>query len=254
MGEYRKRVEKNSKMPQNSKCVDCGASYPKWASVRYGTFFCLECAALHRSLGVYLDFVKSIGLDSWDKESYLPIEYGGNDKFLEYLRQNGLDSLETEKRYKNEKVIEYTKVLMKKIFDETGVQCMPSEKKETISRPKNRRYERSVELKSQGSAKEKDDVKSSSTSLYSTSKFSNSISSLKTIIGDNVKIIAEKTAEYGSKIGSSVKSHAKSILEKGSETVLSMKKDNPKSDERDSKVHSSTKKMQKNSAKNHDWS
>lgn len=38
-------------IPGNSKCVDCGMKNPQWASVSFGTVFCLECSGVHRYVG-----------------------------------------------------------------------------------------------------------------------------------------------------------------------------------------------------------
>jgi hypothetical protein len=49
----------------NRKCFDCDSSYPKWASLNHGIFICLNCAGVHRSLGVQTSFVRSITMDNW---------------------------------------------------------------------------------------------------------------------------------------------------------------------------------------------
>ncbi|CAD7948207.1 unnamed protein product [Amoebophrya sp. A120] len=51
----------------NHKCADCTRmdSSVSWASLTHGVFLCLNCAGVHRSLGVHTSFVRSITMDKW---------------------------------------------------------------------------------------------------------------------------------------------------------------------------------------------
>ena len=40
-------------MPGNDKCAECGMKNPQWASVSFGTVFCLECSGVHRYVCVW---------------------------------------------------------------------------------------------------------------------------------------------------------------------------------------------------------
>ena len=45
---------------ENQQCFDCGQAQPQWASVNNGIFICMNCAAMHRSMGVQISFVRSL--------------------------------------------------------------------------------------------------------------------------------------------------------------------------------------------------
>jgi hypothetical protein len=76
-------------------CVDCNDNNPQWASVSYGTFFCLVCSGKHRALGVHLSFVRSVGMDSWADDQLSAMMAGGNEPFRAYLRSYGVDPVNT---------------------------------------------------------------------------------------------------------------------------------------------------------------
>lgn len=61
------------KRPENSECADCSAKGPRWVSLDYGIFICMNCAGLsiiinvgaHRTLGPSVTRVRSTKLDGW---------------------------------------------------------------------------------------------------------------------------------------------------------------------------------------------
>lgn len=88
--DNRRRLLQLQKIGANKKCVDCGAPNPQWASPKFGVFICLECAGIHRSLGVHISFVRSITMDQFKAEELVRMEKGGNEPFNEYMSSRNI--------------------------------------------------------------------------------------------------------------------------------------------------------------------
>jgi ADP-ribosylation factor GTPase-activating protein 1 len=79
-----------SKDAANSVCCDCGTDGASWASISHGIYLSIGAAGVHRSLGVKVSFVQSTTMDSWQPLHLKMMELGGNRRFNEYLRAQGV--------------------------------------------------------------------------------------------------------------------------------------------------------------------
>ena len=71
----------------NDVCFDCDRSVigDEWLSAQHGTVHCIQCAGVHRSLGVHVSFVRSLRLDTLKQAELVSLQLGGNAKFSKWL-------------------------------------------------------------------------------------------------------------------------------------------------------------------------
>lgn len=66
------------KQESNSRCADCGAAKPRYASITLGIFICNRCYGIHRSIGTHITRTKCVGLDNWSAHDVQRMQSVGN--------------------------------------------------------------------------------------------------------------------------------------------------------------------------------
>mmetsp|Transcript_30918 Transcript_30918/g.75405 ORF Transcript_30918/g.75405 Transcript_30918/m.75405 type:complete len:385 (-) Transcript_30918:308-1462(-) len=76
------RIKDLQGLPGNSQCTDCASDDVSWAVLNHGFFVCVNCAGIHRGLGVQYSQVRSteLDVDCWDDQMLNTFRKKGNTK------------------------------------------------------------------------------------------------------------------------------------------------------------------------------
>ena len=145
------------KKGENSKCVDCGAENPKWASMNNGVFLCLKCAGIHRSFGMSVSLIRSLQIDSWTEKQLLYLTKGGNINFKNNLSEfNIAETAALDIKYKSKAADYYRKYLKNEVEKESDPNYAPIQ----VNKPETEEAMDIIEIKEENEEnEEKPEVK-----------------------------------------------------------------------------------------------
>ena len=101
---------------ENKACYDCGQHNPQWASVNNAIFICMNCAALHRSMGLGTSFVRSLSMDTWTEKQLRLMALGGNAKLKSFFENYDLHEENLQLRYST-RAAEYYRLQLRSVCE-----------------------------------------------------------------------------------------------------------------------------------------
>mmetsp|Transcript_3971 Transcript_3971/g.10202 ORF Transcript_3971/g.10202 Transcript_3971/m.10202 type:complete len:461 (+) Transcript_3971:25-1407(+) len=93
-------IDKVRAIPGNEVCMDCGSSEPDWGDVLTGSLHCIQCAGIHRGLGVSVSFCRSLTMDNWTERHLLAMLLGGNRQLRSFFERQEIENTATEVLYR----------------------------------------------------------------------------------------------------------------------------------------------------------
>ncbi|MCQ2816697.1 MAG: hypothetical protein MJ252_05450 [archaeon] len=111
----------------NKKCFDCGKSNPTYASINIGIFLCSECSKLHKLFGKEISDIRSLYIDSWNKEQLHYLQSGGNSRLNLLLSLYNINKNKISRViFYNSKIVEYHKQNIKAEVNNSSLPIMPN--------------------------------------------------------------------------------------------------------------------------------
>ncbi len=98
----------------NDVCADCKGRAPRWASWNLGIFICVQCAGVHRKMGVHISKVKSLTLDTWTREQVDRMKEVGNVKSNKFFNPDEMRNRPPTNMEESERDSELEKYIRRK--------------------------------------------------------------------------------------------------------------------------------------------
>ena len=99
----------------NKKCADCGNNDVSFGSINNGIIICNICANEHKKVGNSLSYLRSFN-QKWDDYLLSYIKTGGNSRFIQFVKEYKIDSMEIEKKYKTKACEYYREILRSEVM------------------------------------------------------------------------------------------------------------------------------------------
>ena len=100
------------KIEGNSKCIDCNAENPTFASTNNAVFLCENCANIHKRLGTNISIIKSLNNDQFTPEEISILRIGGNKRFNDFVKEYGIKEDQNKEFKYHLKLAEYYRLLL----------------------------------------------------------------------------------------------------------------------------------------------